>query len=132
MPTTPEEAQKILRRFLKDGCGLSVPGVFSSPTIPDVAKIIGRRVFWVDQFGLDGRAAHAGDFDRIETVGDVGLAFYSGDDIAVYFAPWVEWPGFDIDAARAARNRWREYLENERNREAWNAFVEQEERVHVG
>lgn len=98
-----------------------------SPPCPvAVIEVHGNHLFWVTQFPEDQHHAHVVDFDRNESVGDVGITFYRGDQVVAYVAVYREFPSVALEAFVNERTRWLTYLDDSEVRAGFEDFVRKE------
>lgn len=90
-------------------CGLSV------------CEMVDGKLFWVELGAENQHHAHAIPFNNVAQVGEVGLSFFQGTDLAAYVALFTEWPSINTDDANEALAEWR--IETSVDK-AWKAFVD--------
>jgi hypothetical protein len=118
---------ELLARMAKEGCVVGVTEAGSLRFLPAVIEIVGKKLFWVNQFASDQHDSHAVDFDRTTRNGEVGLAFLtSKGSLVAYVAPYAEWPDINTDDAKEELARWNEYLNDRSNRATFDQFVDSE------
>lgn len=103
------------------------------PTLLSVADVVDKRLFWVAIFPQDQHDCHVTPFTTMETNGENAVALYDKDRKLVAYVTTVEdWPELNSDSCYDTLSRWKEYLNDPSQSEAFNNFVADERAQLIG
>lgn len=113
-----------LEELARSGCAIETH--MSPPCPVAVIEAHDNHLFWVTQFPEDQHHTHVMDFDRIESVGDVGIRFDRDGQFVAYVALYQEFPSVALEAFVNERTRWLTYLDDPEVRAGFERFVRKE------